>query len=157
MSFTTPRSDQAGTSVLVALFRHNAWASLNLLDFCARLSDEQQNATTAGTYGSIRDTLVHLIEGEISYVERINGKLPENPPPWDPFPGFEVLSHAVRWTGDEMLKLALSAHADTLVTESFPEGPSNTNSPTSWFRRSPIPQNTDSGVDHNHATWHGAA
>ena len=122
MSFTTPQPDQPGTSVLVALFRHNAWASLKLLDFCARLSDEQLNATTAGTYGSIRDTLVHLIEGEISYVERVNGKLPENPPPWDHFPGFEVLAYTARWTGDEMLKLALSAHADTLVTESYREG-----------------------------------
>ena len=122
MSFTTPQPDQPGTSVLVALFQHNAWASLKLLDFCARLSDEQLNATAAGTFGSIRDTLVHLIKGEISYVERVNGKLPENPPAWDPFPGFEVLAHTVRWTGDEMLKLALSAHAYTLVTESYPEG-----------------------------------
>ena len=122
MSLTIPRSIEPGISVLGALFQHNAWASLKLLDFCARLSEKQLSATSVGTYGSIRDTIVHLIEGEISYVERVNGKLPENPPPWDPFPAFEVLAQAVRWTGDELLKLALSAHSDTLVVENFPEG-----------------------------------
>src|SRR5690348_1000205 len=122
MSFTTTQPTEAGISLLGALFQHNTWASLKLLDFFADLSEEQLNATSMGTYGSIKDTLVHLIEGEISYVERVNGMLPENPPPWDPFPAFEVLAHAVRWTGDELLNLALSARGDTLVTESYTEG-----------------------------------
>ena len=116
MSFTIPGPTEPGISLLGALFQHNAWASLKLLDFCASLSEEQLNATSVGTYGSIRDTLVHLIEGEISYVERVNGMLPENPPPWDPFPAFEVLAHAVRWTGEELRNLAHSARGDTLVT-----------------------------------------
>lgn len=124
MSFatSTPQPEQPGTSVLLALFQHNTWASLKLLDFCARLSDEQLGATAAGTYGPISDTLLHLIKAEVSYVRRVNGKLPENPPPWDRFPGFDVLGQAARWAGDELLQLALSAHADTAVTERFPEG-----------------------------------
>lgn len=122
MNFTIPQPEQPGISVLVALFQHNAWASLKLLDFCARLSDEQLDATAVGTYGSIRNTLLHLIRAEVSYVERVNGKLPQNPPPRDRFPSFEALGDAVRWAGDEMLQLALSARADTIVTERHPEG-----------------------------------
>jgi uncharacterized damage-inducible protein DinB len=122
MTFTVPQPEQPGTSVLVALFRQNAWASLKLLDFCAGLSDEQLDATAVGTYGSIRDTLVHLIYAEVSYVERVNGKTLPGLPPEDPFPGFEALSDAVRWTGEELLQLALSARADTMVVEVFPQG-----------------------------------
>jgi len=122
MTFTVPQPEQPGASVLVALFQQNAWASLKLLDFCAGLSDEQLDSTAVGTYGSIRDTLLHLIYAEVSYVERVNGKTPPNLTPEKQFSGFEVLGDAVRWTGLELQQLALSARTDTLVTETFPEG-----------------------------------
>jgi uncharacterized damage-inducible protein DinB len=122
MNSTIPQPEQPGISVLGALFRHNAWASLKLLNFCAGLSDELLDATAVGTYGSIRDTLLHVIRAEVSYVTRVNGKLPKNPPPKDRFPGFEALADVVRWAGDEMLQLALSARASTIVTDRWPEG-----------------------------------
>ncbi|MSP14946.1 MAG: hypothetical protein EXR62_18555 [Chloroflexi bacterium] len=121
MSFTIPQPEQPGISVLVALFQHNTWASLKLLDFCAGLSDEQLDATAAGTYGSIRDTLLHLVRAEVGYVRHVNGKQPQNPPPRDQFPGFEVLREAVRWTGDELLQVSLAARADTMVTQRHPK------------------------------------
>jgi uncharacterized damage-inducible protein DinB len=124
MTFPLPQPEQPGMSVLAAIFQHNAWASLKLLDFCKALSDEQLDATTPGTYGTIRDTLLHLIYAEVSYVERVNGKRPPKLAPEDEeqFPGFKPLADAVRWTGDEMLQLALSAFTDTLVIERFPHG-----------------------------------
>ncbi len=122
MTFTVPQPEQAGSSVLVALFRHNAWANTKLLEFCAGLSATQLEATAVGTYGSIRATLLHLVHGEVSYVERVNGKLPPNPPPRDQFPGFAVLRDAVGWAGEELLQLALAARTDTRVTERGPEG-----------------------------------
>jgi len=115
-----PQPEQPGQSVLVALFQHNAWANLKLLDLCAGLSDEQLGATAVGTYGSIRATLLHLVRAEVRYVEHIDGKLPENPPLKDPFPSFDVLREAVRWAGDELLQSALSARADTIVTQRQP-------------------------------------
>jgi len=122
MSGDMLQPEQAGISVLGALFRHNAWASLKLLDFCSGLSDEQLDATAEGTYGSIRDTLVHLIAAEVSYVERVNDKMPQNLPPEEGFPDFELLGEAVRWAADELLQLALSAGTDTLVTHHMEEG-----------------------------------
>ncbi len=56
--------------------RHNAWATLTLLDFCARLSEEQLAATTPGAYGSILATLQHMIEGEASYRRRLTSEWP---------------------------------------------------------------------------------
>jgi uncharacterized damage-inducible protein DinB len=48
-------------SLLVTLYEHNTWANLRLLDFCAGLSDEQPDASAPGTFGRIRDTLIHIV------------------------------------------------------------------------------------------------
>jgi uncharacterized damage-inducible protein DinB len=113
-------NEHGDTSVLTTLFEHNAWANLKLLDFCAHLSDAQLDATAIGCFGSIRDTLVHIVDAEVSYVDRVNGKLPPNPLPENQFPGFVVLKDAVRWAGDELLLLALSARKDTNVRQRPP-------------------------------------
>jgi uncharacterized damage-inducible protein DinB len=113
----------ADTSVLTRLFGHNTWANLKLLDFCEGLTDEQLDATAVGCFGSIRDTLVHIAGGEVDYVNLVNGKLPAAPPPTDRFLGFDVLKAAVRWAGDELLQLAISARADTIVRVVRPQEP----------------------------------
>ena len=114
-------NESGDTSVLTTFFAHNAWANLKLLDFCEQLSDEQLDATAIGCFGSIRDTLWHIVGGEVSYVERVNGKLPAKPVSGDQFPGFAALKDAARWTNDELLLLALSAQQDTLVREPPPD------------------------------------
>src|SRR3954463_1038076 len=116
-----PQIEQGDTSLPTVLFRHNTWANLKLLDFCEGLSDEQLDTRATGTYGSIRDTLHHIVGAEVSYVHRVNGRLPAEPLSRDQFPGFAVLKQAARWTGEELLQLALSAREDTLVREVWPE------------------------------------
>ncbi len=113
-------NERGDSSVLTKLFGHNVWANLKLLDFCEHLSNEQLDVTSTGCFGSIRDTLVHIVGAEVSYVERVNGKLPANPLSGDQFPGFEVLKHDVRWAGSQLLQLALSARADTIVRQRPP-------------------------------------
>ena len=56
------------TDTLTTLYRHNRWANLRLLERCAGLSDEQLDATLLGTFGSIRDTLQHIVIAERSYL-----------------------------------------------------------------------------------------
>jgi uncharacterized damage-inducible protein DinB len=107
-------------SVLKVMFAYNTWANLRLLEYCERLSAEQLDATAVGGFGSIRDTLQHIINAEISYVERVNGRLPEAGALRDAFPAFAVLKDAVRWAGDELLGLAISAREDTLVLQRPP-------------------------------------
>jgi uncharacterized damage-inducible protein DinB len=113
-------NERGDTSVLTTLFAHNAWANLKLLDFCEHLSDRQLDATAIGCFGSIRDTLRHIVGAEVSYVERVNGKLPERPLSQDEFPPFAVLKDAVRWASDQLLQLAISARADTSVRQRPP-------------------------------------
>ncbi len=120
--------DASDVSVLTKLFQHNRWANLKLLEFCEGLTGEMErsellDATAVGCYGSIRDTLVHFISGEVDYVNLATGKSPEIPLPTEQFPGFEVLKEGVRWAGDELLKLAIAARADTIVRTTRPEEP----------------------------------
>lgn len=115
-----PENERGDTSVLTTMFQHNAWANLKLLDFCEGLSDEQLDTTAIGCFGSIRHTLQHIVNAEVSYVERVNGKLPTQPLSSDQFPGFAQLKDAVRWASDELLQLALSARKDTAVRQRPP-------------------------------------
>src|SRR5436853_6972693 len=111
------------TSVLTRLFQHNTWANLKLLDFCEDLNDAQLDTTAVGCYGSIRDTLVHFVSGEVDYVNLAIDKIPALPLPSDEFPGFEALREGVRWAGDELLKLAVSARDDSIVRVTRPDEP----------------------------------
>jgi uncharacterized damage-inducible protein DinB len=110
-------NSHGGVSVVNTLFAHNAWANLKLLNFCEQLSDAQLDTATVGGYGTIRDTLVHIIGGEISYVKRTNGRMPPTPLQRGQLPSFAVLKEAATWASDEMLQLALSAQSDTVVEE----------------------------------------
>ncbi len=55
-------------SVLHVAFAHHSWATLRLLDACARLDDAQLATTVPGTFGSIIDTLRHLVGADVGYL-----------------------------------------------------------------------------------------
>lgn len=46
------------------MFRYGTWANLAILDHCARLPVQTLDTTTAGTFGPIRHTFVHMLEQE---------------------------------------------------------------------------------------------
>jgi uncharacterized damage-inducible protein DinB len=50
-------------------FGHHVWASVVVLDTCAALSPDQLGTTVPGTYGSILDTLRHLVGADYGYLE----------------------------------------------------------------------------------------
>jgi uncharacterized damage-inducible protein DinB len=99
------------TSILEELFKHNLWANLRLLDACDKLSDAQLDTGAPGTYGRIRDTLVHLVGAEELYLALLTGKQPERPlRPGDGFPGIAELRERARRSGEGLV--ALAAHGD---------------------------------------------
>jgi uncharacterized damage-inducible protein DinB len=64
---------------LIDAFRHNTWATRELLAVCQNLSETQLHATAPGTYGSIVATLWHTVQSDASYCRRLTGEEPE----WD--------------------------------------------------------------------------
>lgn len=50
-------------------FGHHVWATMRVIDACADLSDEQLAASPVGTYGTILETLRHLVGGDVFYLD----------------------------------------------------------------------------------------
>jgi uncharacterized damage-inducible protein DinB len=91
-------------------FRHNAWATLRLVERCRELGPAELTAATApGTYGTVLDTLVHLLRAEGGYRFRLTGRYPDWSwgPPDAPPPSLEQLhasaEESVRFWEDFLL------------------------------------------------------
>ena len=54
--------------------RHNAWATLSLLEFCRSLGPEALELSAIGTYGTLYGTLQHLVGGEQWYISLLTGE-----------------------------------------------------------------------------------
>jgi uncharacterized damage-inducible protein DinB len=59
--------------ILADAFGHHVWATLLLIDACLPLTDVQLSAAVPGTYGSILDTIRHLVGADCSYLELLSG------------------------------------------------------------------------------------
>lgn len=59
--------------ILADAFGHHAWATLQLIDACLPLTDEQLATAVPGTFGSIIDTMRHLVGADRSYLELLSG------------------------------------------------------------------------------------
>jgi uncharacterized damage-inducible protein DinB len=60
-------------SPLTDAFAHHAWATLRLIDACTELTPEQLATAVPGTYGSILDTMRHLVGSDSWYLHVISG------------------------------------------------------------------------------------
>jgi uncharacterized damage-inducible protein DinB len=63
-------------TILVEFIRYNNWANHQVLQACQNLSEEQLDTAAPGAYGTIRDTLLHLLWAEADYVGRLTGARP---------------------------------------------------------------------------------
>jgi uncharacterized damage-inducible protein DinB len=69
-----------GNATLKEAFRHHAWATRELLAFCAQLRSEQLSqprpAPLAGVQGSILETFDHIIVSDGGYLGALTGNRP---------------------------------------------------------------------------------
>ena len=76
---------------LKRLFNYGYWANAQLFEVVARLTPEEFTQPVAGSYGSIRNTLVHTMSAEAGWLDRCGG--PKRGPKLDPasFPTFDLV------------------------------------------------------------------
>ena len=60
-------------AVLRRAFAHHIWATTKMLERCVEMTDDQLGLTAPGTFGSILDTLDHLVSSDRSYLSRLQG------------------------------------------------------------------------------------
>ncbi len=94
------------TDTLTNLFSHNLWANVQLLEVCAKLSDAQLDTAISGAFGTIRNTLVHIVTSERSYFSRIStGQRFDSPADAPPMTLTEMLASA-HATGQGLIEWA---------------------------------------------------
>jgi uncharacterized damage-inducible protein DinB len=103
------------TDTLTTLFSHNLWANLRLLETCAGLTSEQLEAAVVGVYGSIRDTLQHIVTAEQSYFSRISTGQPRRRPKDAPSMTIAEMMKAARLSGAGLIEWAAKVQADAMV------------------------------------------
>ena len=110
------------TDTLTTLFSHNLWANVRILEQCANLTSEQLDATISGAFGSIRDTLQHIVTSEQSYLYRIRTGQPlDRPEDAAPLTIAEMLE-SVRTTGAGLIEWAPKVQADDTVQVDWEDG-----------------------------------
>jgi uncharacterized damage-inducible protein DinB len=103
------------TDTLTTLFQHNQWANLRLLERCTQLTSEQLEVAVPGTYGSILDTLQHIVRAEKSYFSRIStGQLYRHPADAPPMTMTEMES-SMRTIGAGLVEWAAKVDAGDTV------------------------------------------
>jgi uncharacterized damage-inducible protein DinB len=60
-------------SMVADAFGHHVWATLRLIDACLALSPEQLRTAAPGIYGSILETMRHLVESDSGYLFAMTG------------------------------------------------------------------------------------
>jgi uncharacterized damage-inducible protein DinB len=100
---------------LTTLFSHNLWANLHLIDLCATLNNEQLNFSILGAYGSIHDTLQHIVLSEQSYFSRIStGQRRQRPNDAPPLT-FAEMKESLHTTGTGLIEWATKVGAGDMV------------------------------------------
>ena len=102
--------------ILSEAFKHHLWANVNLLEVCERLPDQALDADATGTYGTIRDTLVHLFAAEERYLTAMTGRGgSEDPLKEGTFPGMSELRRRALATGEELIGLAENLASNEII------------------------------------------
>jgi uncharacterized damage-inducible protein DinB len=97
---------------LLELYRHKTWATLRLIEYCKGLDGEDLDATMPGTFGSIRDTLRHLVDADEGYFADVTGERLSEPLADGPV-AMDELAERVRRLGPRWEVLARDADAQS--------------------------------------------
>ncbi len=107
------------TTGLPDFFKYNLWANLRLLDACAQLSAAQLDATMRGTFGSVRETLMHLFAAEEGYARHwhFTGASPTpRLKELTTFPGFDELRRRAQRSGKELIAVAEQGELNQILS-----------------------------------------
>jgi uncharacterized damage-inducible protein DinB len=64
------------TALVQTMYAYSAWANAQVLDAAARLAPAEYRADGGASFGSVHDTLVHLMGAQWLYLERWGGRSP---------------------------------------------------------------------------------
>jgi uncharacterized damage-inducible protein DinB len=78
-----------------ALYGYNRWANRRILEAAAALTPREFREERISSFGSVRDTLAHILGSELVWLRRWEGESPASYAAAAEFPTVEALAH--RW------------------------------------------------------------
>ena len=108
---------QDNSFIIAEFIRYNNWANDEILKLCEPLQDAELQATAPGTYGTLRETIAHMIWAQVSYIQRLKGSVAE--------PSFSRNDNITvsQWrayaavVGDALLEVIINGNPTDLVRE----------------------------------------
>ena len=79
-------------------FRHNAWATLRLVEFCREIDPNLLDASEPGTYGPIKEILAHVVGSDEILAAMVEGVPRHTPSPR--YTSLDDLVERARWLMD---------------------------------------------------------
>jgi uncharacterized damage-inducible protein DinB len=107
---------------LAQVLRYNAWANSVLLTACRALPPDVLDAPSGGAaYGTIRETLFHLVTGQLDFLARLAGRAQDasKPRAWTDFDAMASLAQA---TGDALVAAAAALEDDAQIVVPYAGG-----------------------------------
>ncbi len=115
----TDRAVAHANAPLGRMFEYNAWANRRVIDACRDLTDAQLDAPGSNTFGSIRNTLLHVIYSQYSFLARLDGRA-QDPRSFSPaWPGFDALAVVATETSSALLAAAVALVEDADVVLAY--------------------------------------
>lgn len=98
--------DALTESTFLEFIRYNNWANQRVLQACQNLNEDQLAAMIPGAYGTIRDTLEHIIRGELHYLRLLTGSYPQPNFEWEARPGLTEMTAYAAQVGKALVEMA---------------------------------------------------
>ena len=114
---------------IARLYDYNCWANARLMDVVSRLTPDEFTQRGVGSYGSIRNTLVHILSAEWGWLERCGGYPRGERLKAEDFPTVESIVAVWRRIESEMrsfLDTLPDADLATDISFAFGPGPAQT-------------------------------
>lgn len=102
--------------------RYNKWANRRVMQACQDLSEQQLETPIPGGYGTILETLQHIVEAEAFYVDILTGDRPRSPYPSDVGPTLHDLMEYSLLVGEALTDAAKRIRAEDRVLEERQDG-----------------------------------
>lgn len=98
--------------------RQNEYANLKIIDACRGLTDEQLDATAEGLFGSIRQTLGHIVSAETYYCHLLGQDVTVWDDDNDEWPDWDGLADLVKAASDGLVAASQEPHDRTVRSSS---------------------------------------
>ena len=98
--------DARSEPTFLEFIRYNNWANQQVLQACQNLSEDQLAKMIPGAYGTIGDTLEHIIRAEAYYVRLLTGSSPQPLFKWEARPGLAEMTAYAAQVGKALVDMA---------------------------------------------------